>query len=73
MPRTPYRATKAQQLAEMASDDEITYMPSGRFLWSGGRLWYGMIATRTSDGRSWDYYLRPDCGSYAGSWASQLR
>jgi hypothetical protein len=57
----------AAKLAEMASDELITYAPTGTRVAGCGRVvWYGMIATPADGKPSFEYWLRRDYGSYAG-------
>ena len=55
----------ARTLADMASDAEVSYAPTGYAARTGRVVWYEMTATAV-DGRTWAYYLRRDGGSYAG-------
>lgn len=57
---------QATRLASMASDSDISYTPTGKVRKSDGVVWHSMTA-KSKDGRTWEYWLAPDSGSYRGS------
>ncbi|AYN58191.1 hypothetical protein SEA_KANDZ_50 [Mycobacterium phage KandZ] len=59
----------AAQLAQLASDDQLTYRiaEGARRAKIGRTVWYEMAATRVSDGRQYPYWLAKDSGSFRGS------
>lgn len=67
----PQDRSIARHLAKLASDDQITYVPTGYSARDGRHVWHEMRATThdatgTATGHHL-YYLRADYGSYAGS------
>lgn len=68
-------ARTAEYLCGMASDDLIRYVPTGRTVRVGRRVYHEVTATRTWYGLwkaglwsdwSWTYYLTKDSGSFRG-------
>ena len=57
----------ARALARMASDDQITYTPTGYAARGHAVVWHQMRAECPSRNETWTYYLRRDYGSYAGA------
>lgn len=59
----------ACELADMASTPEIRYVPTGNKMQGHHKnaIWHEMVATRTADGETWNYWLMKDHGSYRGS------
>lgn len=54
----------AKGLAKMASDEQIQYTQTGNIDKVGNVVWHEMSAR--GSGKRYTYWLRRDCGSYAG-------
>jgi hypothetical protein len=61
---TSKQKSVGRKLAEMASDDQIQYTPTGYVDKSGNVVWHEMSAD--GGGNRYTYWLRRDWGSYAG-------
>lgn len=57
----------AKDLAEMASDEDYRYEPTGESQKLGKRRWWKMKAFRVLTGEEFEYWLARDDGSYRGS------
>jgi hypothetical protein len=75
MDKNARRAASSKKLAEMASFKMnelgygITYVPNGKYV-KDVYLWHGMDATKT-DGQKWEYWIRYDFDSYAGTFMDE--